>query len=713
MTNAPLRIMLIEDDEDDYLLTRDHLRQALGAELQVDWVADFEQARSAITRRAHDVYLVDYRLGAANGLELIREASTAGCHAPFIILTGQGDRETDLEAMKQGAADYLVKGALTVEALERAIRYALARTAAETALRKSEQQQRVILNNIDEAVYLIIRGEDGQWPEGVNFISPAVKRLIGLSPDTCLADPQSLITIIYPDDVATLKPQLRARFGSKTSTTLQYRALHRESGQLLWIEDKIIPQLDEAGRPTVVIGILRDITQRKAVQDKLFHAAFHDRLTGLPNRTLFMDRLAGAMRRGKRSGNQHWAVLFIDLDKFKNINDTLGHEVGDKVLISTVRQIRACLRAGDTLARLAGDEFVALLEDISSVEDAARVADRIHQALAAPHRIDGREVFCSVSIGIAKGKPRYEHPEEVLRNADTAMYHAKAAGQARAKVFETGMHMRLEAGEQLEKELERATERDELQLYYQPIVALKTRSIAAMEALVRWQHHSRGLLHPSHFVPLAEKTGLIVPIGKWVLRAACQQMRTWKLTNARDSLVSISVNVSPRQLAQTDLVGYIDRVTQEVHLDKTSLQLEITEAAVRENGPSALLLLKELKGKGVRVSMDDFGSAQASLSNLHRLPIDVVKMDGPYIEMISRSDKHLEVVRATVELAHRLELKVVAEGVETALQAELLTALNCDFAQGFYFSPPVNASDATVMLAKPHPEWISRFAASA
>lgn len=443
MSNAHVKVLLVEDNEDDYLLTRDLLKQALGSRQKLDWITDFDQALDALTEGAHDVCLVDYRLGARSGLELMRRAITAGCNAPFIVLTGHGAREIDVEAMASGAADYLVKGLQRPDSLERAIRYAVTRRAAETALRKSEQQQRVILNNIDEAVYLITRGENGDWPRGVNFISDAVRRLVGYSPRDFLTDARLPFRIAHAADRETMRQQLEARFISKANSTLHYRVTHKVSGEVLWIEDKVFPQLSDAGEVISLIGILRDITQSKTEQDRLIHAALHDRLTGLPNRTLFMDRLANVIRRAKRHSDSHWAVLFIDLDRFKAINDSLGHETGDHVLISTARRVRDCLRSADTLARLGGDEFVVLLDDMSSEEDASRVCVRIHKMLSKPHVVGEREVGCLASIGIAKGHGGYEQPEEVLRHADTAMYHAKARGKqdgkAHAKVYATEM----------------------------------------------------------------------------------------------------------------------------------------------------------------------------------------------------------------------------------------------------------------------------------
>lgn len=450
MTQTLTKILLIEDDEDDYLLTRDLLNQALSAHHHLDWIADFEQASAAIADARHDIYLVDYRLGAREGLDLIPGSGSNGSHAPFIMLTGQGHHETDLQAMERGAADYLLKDALTAQSLERAIRYALARAGTEMALRKSEQQQRLILDNIDEAIYLISSDANGRWERCPSFMSGAIERLLGHKEQEFLNDPEALWRIIHPEDEAAMRLKLAERLVSGGGPALQYRAIHKRTGQVLWIEDTVVPQRDDNHEVTGLIGILRDITQRKALQDKLVRAAFHDSLTGLPNRSLFMDRLANAISRGKRSGNQHWAVLFIDLNRFKSINDNLGHDVGDKVLISTAQRIKNCLRAGDTLARLGGDEFIALLDDITSADDTYRVSARIHEALAPPHVIDGHEVPCTVSIGIATGKPGYQQPEEVLRNADTAMYRAKAEGEARAELFKIGMHMRLDSA--IEKE---------------------------------------------------------------------------------------------------------------------------------------------------------------------------------------------------------------------------------------------------------------------
>jgi diguanylate cyclase (GGDEF)-like protein/PAS domain S-box-containing protein len=433
MIQGHVRVLLIEDDEDDYLLTRDLLKAALGDRHTLDWIPDFDGALAALRWGAHDVCLVDYRLGAQSGLELMRRALAAGCSAPFIVLTGQGAREIDIEAMASGAADYLDKGIQRPDSLERAIRYAITRRAAETALRKSEQQQRIILSNIDEAVYLIAREAGGGWPPGVNFVSDALQRLIGYEPQELLRDAQFLFSIAHAADLQAMHQTIATRFSAKAGATLQYRVTHKLTGQVLWIEEKILPQLSDMGEISSLIGILRDVTQSKAEQDKLIHAAFHDRLTGLPNRTLFMDRLANVMRRDKQSEGGHWAVLFLDLDHFKAINDTLGHEAGDQVLITTAQRIRDCLRAGDILARMGGDEFVILLDDMASADDAHGVRARIHKELAKPHSIKGCEICCVASIGIAAGARGYEQPEDVVRDADAAMYHAKSESRAGTK----------------------------------------------------------------------------------------------------------------------------------------------------------------------------------------------------------------------------------------------------------------------------------------
>jgi diguanylate cyclase (GGDEF)-like protein len=446
-----------------------------------------------------------------------------------------------------------------------------------------------------------------------------------------------------------------------------------------------------------------DITQRKLAEEQLLHDAFHDALTDLPNRALFMDRLRRAILRTKRQENYRFAVLFLDLDGFKVVNDSLGHASGDQLLIAIGRRLEQGMRRGDTLTRLGGDEFAILADDISDVQDAAHLADRVRNELKAPFNLGGHEVFATASIGIALGTKDRQCPEDLLRDADTAMYHAKAQGKERHVVFDQAMHTSVVERLRLETDLRRALERREFQVHYQPICVLATGQIAGFEALLRWEHQERGWISPSSFVPLAEETGLILPIGLWVLRAACQQLHEWQSSGPEHRALLMSVNLSSKQLMDPNIVAQIEQVLQETGVSPEHLKLEITESVIMEHPPSAAEVLQQLKDRGIQLSLDDFGTGYSSLSYLHRFPLDVLKVDRSFVNRLDGEDGDPVIVQTIVALAHNLGMQVIAEGVESAGQVERLRAMGCLYGQGYYFSPPVAGEFAGALLLAREP----------
>lgn len=440
------------------------------------------------------------------------------------------------------------------------------------------------------------------------------------------------------------------------------------------------------------------IAEREKVQALLKYMAMHDPLTNLPNRTLFFNALKEALQQAQEHPDQSFALLFLDCDRFKAVNDALGHLVGDQFLVAIAKRLKACV--GDhLLARLGGDEFTILLKNTANEQIAVNVAQTIQQNLLEPFDIDGHEFFISVSIGIVMSQLDYKQPAEMLRDADTAMYRAKALGRSRHVMFTASMHEDVQNTLQLETDLRRAIERQEFILNYQPIVALETGMITGFEALVRWISPDLGFISPGKFIPLAEDTGLIIPLGEWVLREACRQLRAWQTENLTDIPLTMSVNLSVKQFAQSNLIETIDQILTETELSAHCLKLEITESAIMENSDSAAKVLEQLRARHIHLSIDDFGTGYSSLSYLHRFPVNTLKVDRSFVCRLDGDDGNVAIVQAIVTLAQTMGMDVVAEGIETAGQQLQLQTLGCEYGQGYLFCKPVNAETAGEMLA--------------
>lgn len=462
----------------------------------------------------------------------------------------------------------------------------------------------------------------------------------------------------------------------------------------------------------------REVAVRRRAEDQLRHAAFHDRLTNLCNRDLLMDRLDRCMSRARRHSDYKFAVLFLDVDRFKEVNDSLGHTAGDQLLIAIANRLVSCLRQGDTLSRsesntisrIGGDEFVILLDGIKARSDATIVAERLQEALSVPFDLEGRSIVSTASIGIAFNELDYDSSDHLLRDADAAMYYAKAAGKARHEVFNKQMHAEAMARLELSADLRRAYENQEFVVYYQPIVTLSSGQISGFEALVRWNHPTKGLIAPLKFIGHAEETGIIVQLGQWVLKQACHQLKQWHDELDLDFPLSMSVNVSKRQVAEAGFVDVVKKVLEETKLDGEYLRLEITESVIMANADTVTTVLNQIKELGVQLYMDDFGTGYSSLSYLHRFPIDVLKIDREFMSTMNANKNYAGVVQTVVVLAHNLNMEVIVEGVETRDQLAQLITLDCDKAQGFYFSEPLPADQARLLLVK-RPHWIQESAA--
>jgi diguanylate cyclase (GGDEF)-like protein/PAS domain S-box-containing protein len=556
----------------------------------------------------------------------------------------------------------------------------------------------------EERYALAARGaNDGLWDwdvlQGTVHYSRRWKAMIGLSEDEVRPSIEEWLGRVHPDDADRVRGRMTAHLEGKTHHfECEYRIRGRD-GAYRWMLSRGVAVRGADGQPARMAGSQTDISKRKQVEEQLLHDAFHDAMTDLPNRALFMDRLRNAIRRAKRSEEYRLAVLFLDVDRFKIVNDSLGHTAGDDLLKAIARRLEGCLRPGDTVARFGGDEFTMLLEDIGHAGQATRVAERIQMELAVPFRLQGQEIFATASMGIAYAGSGYARPEDLLRDADNAMYRAKSLGRARYEVFDSAMHTRAVAALRLESELRRALERSELVLHYQPVVSLASGRLAAFEALIRWRHPERGLIEPAEFIPMAEETGLIVSLGEWVLTETCRQIRAWT-DQGSWSPVPVSANLSSRQFNQPDLVGTVRDALAASGANPDWLRLEVTESAVMESGAAARHVLGELKALGIQLCIDDFGTGYSSLSYLHQFPVDTLKIDQSFVARLDSTAQNLEIVRAIVMLAHNLGMNVIAEGVETADQAHQLRRLSCEFAQGFLYSPAVDAVEATALLRR-------------
>jgi diguanylate cyclase (GGDEF)-like protein len=447
-----------------------------------------------------------------------------------------------------------------------------------------------------------------------------------------------------------------------------------------------------AGKDLRVGGFLHDHGEERAAEEALAHAYLHDSLTGLPNRTLFTYRLAYALARGTRAPGSV-AVLVLDLDRFKAINDGLGHEIGDEVLVAVAARLEAADGTAEVIARLGGDEFLVLFDGDDAEQKASAYAQRALHALDSPIRAGDSEVFVTASIGIASTSPRVTEATPLLSNADAAMYQAKKRGGGSVEVFGEVMRMRVLERMQTEHSLHRALERRELRLFYQPVVEIGGNAAIGVEALLRWQHPEQGLMAPGRFIPVAEESGLIIPIGAWVMHEACRQLRMWQAERVGGPRGAVEVNLSARQIDHPEIIGTVERILQDTGLPPANLTLEITESALMNDASSALRVLRALKDLGVTLAIDDFGTGYSSLSHLQRFPLDILKIDKSFVDELGADRGGVEIVAAVVKLAHALGLQVIAEGVETPQQLDALARLDCDFAQGYLFSRPVPAHE--------------------
>ncbi len=683
MTDAALRqLLLIEDNPGDARLLREMLGEAGLRHSVVTHVGSMKQAEECLERCAFDLILLDPGLPDAQGLAAVRRAHAAAPRVPLVVLTGVDDESFALQALKEGAEDYLVKGHIETRGLLRALRYAIERKILEEALFAEKERAQVSLKSIGDAVVctdgagrITFLNLVGETTTGWSFAEargrPAVevlRVLDGLGRDTS-ANPIPLTVDL--DQTMQMPPNW---------------ILVRRDGLEIPIEGSAAPIHDRDGESVGAVVVFRDVSSARAIARQMAHSAAHDFLTGLPNRFLLNDRLGQAIALAPRHGNKV-VVLFLDVDGFKHINDSLGHSIGDKLLQSIASRLVACVRESDTVSRQGGDEFVVLLSEVEKWEDTAITARRMLQTLAEAHSIDHHDLHVTASIGVSVFPDDGQDAETLVKNADTAMYQAKANGRQSYQFFKPAMYVRAVERQSIEEALRRALERQELTLHYQPKVDLATGRITGAEALLRWTHPVRGEVPPSEFIHVAEDCGLVLPIGRWVLREACTQARTW--LEAGLPISSMAVNISALEFGDERFLDGVVAVLDETGLAPSALELELTESVVMKRAEAAKSILGSLRDLGVQLAVDDFGTGYSSLSYLRKFPIHALKIDQSFVRQISTSPGEASIVTAVISMAQSLKLRVVAEGVESREELTFLQQHRCEEAQGFYFSRPV------------------------
>lgn len=688
MTSSRPDRLLIVDDED---YNRDMLERRLARQgFQVVLAASGAEALEKLRATTVDLVLLDVMMPGQSGidvLKLMRERYSPA-ELPVVMVTACDQTGDIVDALSLGANDYLTKPVNFPVMLAR-LGTQLQALHSARALRESEERYMLAARGSNDGLW--------DWDFGARrvFYSARWKQILGYLEDEVTDDPEEWFSRIHPEDSARVKSEVETHWAAAQGSFESEHRLRHRSGAYRWVLCRGAAVRNENGKPYRMAGSLTDLTASKV----------SDPLTGLPNRLLFQERLDACLERARNDSSYSFGLLFIDVDRFKVINDSLGHSAGDDLLLDVAKRLRDILRipsinpkGASVAARFGGDEFAVLLDPVPSAAEAQRAAqvmlDRFHE----PYHLGGQEVFASVSIGITIGSGEYESTADLLRDADTAMYRAKALGKARAEVFDKAMHDAVLARLQLESELRRAVDRRQFSLHYQPVHSLSPRRMIGFEALIRWNHPTRGMIPPGVFIPIAEETGMIVPIGAWVLEEACRQLCRWHREHRTDPVLSVSVNVSGRQLKRPEFPSEVRAVLDKTGLPADCLRLEITETALVDDPEAVTQVLTEIKTLGVGLQIDDFGTGYSSLSYVDRFPVDTVKIDRSFVCDLPHNLEHACIVQAVLTLAKTLGLAVTAEGVETAEQLEHLASVDCGLAQGYFFSRPLPADEAERLI---------------
>jgi diguanylate cyclase (GGDEF)-like protein/PAS domain S-box-containing protein len=693
MNRSINRVLLVEDNPGDARLVREMLNDYGAYDTRVMHVTCIRDAENHLAEHAVDVILLDLGLPDAQGLGALRRAHAAAPRVPLVVLTSWDDEGIAAQALQEGAQDYLLKGQIEMRGLGRALRYAIERKALDEALFGEKERAEVTLNSIGDAVACTdISGH-------VTFLNAAAERMTGWSRQEAVGRPFTELMRIMDASSRELIPDPTAIVVGKD------RAMHVRSncilverrGSEIPIEESVAPIRDRQGQVTGAVLVFRDVSAARAMALQMVHSAQHDFLTGLPNRLLLNDRVSQAITFAMRH-TRRVAMLFLDLDGFKHINDSLGHPVGDKLLRSIAKRLVECVRSSDTVSRQGGDEFVVLLPELEQLEDAAIMARRMLQAVAKVHALDQHDLHVTTSIGVSVYPEDGLDADTLIKNADTAMYQAKEHGRQTYRFFTPTMNVKAVERQFIEENLRSALEQREFAVHYQPKINLRTGRCSGAEALIRWRHPIRGPISPAQFIPVAEDCGLILPIGHWVLLEACKQARAWMDQDV--PLPTIAVNISAMEFRDENFLEGVFAVLNDTGLDPRALELELTESVLMKHADSTESILKALKAEGVQLAVDDFGTGYSSLSYLGRFPIDTLKIDQSFVRQIASASDQTNLVTAVISMGRSLDLRVVAEGVETQEELTFLQAQQCDEAQGYYFGRPMPSEQFAELFAR-------------
>lgn len=707
MERKPIRILVIEDDPNYFVLLNERLSRNTKPPFELVRSKLLKSGLEKLKEGSIDIVLLDLMLPDCGGLDTFTALHRAYPRIPIVILTSVDNAELAEQAILMGAQDYLTKGSFDGELLVKSILYGLGRNQVQIQFRQTYEENesskknlqekderfKSLVSNIPGAVYRYMINAAGSWE--VEYISPTIKEVTGLPASEFIGRSiQKIFDLILPQDQAMIHESFNKTVQAAASFNLDYRIRHAD-GDFRWVHEQGRGIVGEEGRVTHVDGVIFDVTERAREKERFHQLVYYDALTGLPNRELFIDRLDQAVKEGRRK-KESGAVLVIDLDHFKRINDTLGHVIGDQLIKAVAVRLQKVMYESDTITRISGGSFMLLLPRMAKASHAENVANKILMSFKAPLAVQGHELFTTCSIGIVIFPQDGEDPQVLIKNADAAMHLAKERGKDRFQLYSSSIANNSFERLVLENSLRHALEKKEFRLFYQPQLDLRDGKIIGAEALIRWQHPDLGSIPPMEFIPVAEETGLIHPIGNWIMETACEQKMQWQKAGFR--ALRVSVNLSARQFHYVNVVDMITEALRKTGIDPRSLDVEITESTLMEHLEETTETLRRLKEMGVRISIDDFGTGYSSLMYLKTFPIDTLKIDKSFVHDIMTDSDDRAITQAIISMAHSLKLEVVAEGVEEEGQLDILKSQGCDIIQGFLFSKPIPPEDLLGIL---------------